>query len=98
METLGKLRPLIEYKFWAYPGQGQSLRELRKQMLAVGNKVLKVDRKNQRLLLLKRSGEGEPVWGCRICFDDGNGPLIITDTEDELLAHADNSHPGWRGQ
>lgn len=96
-ETLGKLRPTLHYKFWAQPGQDQTLKELRKQMEAVGNTVLKVDRKGNRLLLAQRVEDGTPQWGCRICLEAGVG-IIVCDTEAELTAHADNEHPGWRGR
>lgn len=92
-ETLGKIRPQIEYKFWASPGQDQTLSELSRKMVEIGNTVLDVDVEGNRLLL-QRYTQDQDVWGCRICY--ANLELVIVDSEEELLAHCDADHEGWR--
>ena len=89
-DSLSVVRPRIEYKFWAQPGHGQSLDELARQMDAVGNVILEVDRPNNQVLIGKVSRD---LWGCRFCLDRGS--VVILDSERELEEHAAEVH-GWR--
>lgn len=92
---LSKIRPQVEYKFWASIGhEGQTLDDLEVKMTEIGNTVIARDEENQRLLVALAQGTGEDVWGCTICLNQGS--LTICDTYDELEEHCDNEHEGWR--
>jgi hypothetical protein len=93
-QELAQLKPQIEYKFWAVPGHpGQTLDDLMIKMEDIGNIVIERDDENQRLLVALMTEE-QDRWGCIICFHEG--AVIITDSEEELLDHCDESHEGWR--
>lgn len=52
------IRYRIDTTAWASPVEGVTLDELVERVTAAGNTVLKVDRDNNRLLLLTISDEG----------------------------------------
>jgi len=96
-DAIGKIRPQIEYKFWAGLGQdGQTLSDLIHKMEDLGNTVLEIDKPGQRLLVAALSEPGPPQWGCRICLEEGS--IVIVDTETELIGHCDTEHLNWRNK
>lgn len=95
--TIGKIRPQVKYKYWASLGhEGQTLADLILKMEELGNTVLEIDEDGNRILLARSQHEGEDQWGCRICLDE-NLALVIVNTEEELLNHYNDNHPGWDG-
>jgi hypothetical protein len=90
--ALARLVPQVTYRFKAYPAHGQTLHQLAETLRDLGNPILHED-EEEGWILCSQFSEASDSWGCAVCLQDGK--VCLLDSEDELRAHLDITHPGY---